>query len=45
MLSKRQAYEREVQKTKPYLKQALQLLHTDPEGQAFGKDLNTKQKT
>lgn len=42
MLSKRQAYEREVQNTKAYLKQALQLLHTDPEGQAFGKDLNIK---
>lgn len=24
------------------LKQALQLLHTDPEGQAFGKELNIK---
>lgn len=42
MLAKRQAYESEVQKTKLYLKQTLQLLHTDPKDQAFGKELNIK---
>lgn len=42
MSAKRQAYESEVQKTKPYLKLALQLLHTEPEGQAFGEELNIK---
>ena len=42
MSAKRQAYERELRKTKLHLKQALQLLHTDPEGQAFGKELIIK---
>lgn len=41
MSAKRQAYEREVQKTKLNLKQAL---HTDRESQAFGKELNIKQR-
>lgn len=40
MSAKRQAYERDVQRL--HLKQALQLLHPDPEGQAFGKKLNIK---
>lgn len=40
--AKRQAYKRQLQKTKLHLKQVLQLLHTDPEGQAFGKELNIK---
>lgn len=42
MSAKREAYEREVQKTKLHSKQALQLLHTDTKGQTFGKELNIK---